>query len=269
MDYSRTSGGYNHPSTSTWGGNILLNASSGAYHMWVAEMKPADPATGAGSCGLTTWASNSQITHVSSPALGGPYARQEVAVEVWSHNPIVRAAPDGALVMWHIGSGGSAANSTPPLGYCARNGTSPCGEQDFDHCGPPAPSPDALWKAAQVGDEAEVRRLLSLGFDVSGMHSYIGTSTSPLHEAVEHHHLAVAEVLLEAGADIEARDSYYKQSPLLMAVMMLVMVMVVVVVMKVIVMTVMMIASVETSTPSCATSRRPTSTRSTIIFKEG
>jgi hypothetical protein len=143
MDYPRTSGGYSHPNTSTWGGNILLNATSGDYHMWVAEMKPEDPATGAGSCGLTTWASNSQITHVSSPALGGPYARQEVAVGVWAHNPIVRAAPDGTLVMWHIGSGGSAANATPPQGYCARNGTSPCGEQGFDHCGPPAPSPCA------------------------------------------------------------------------------------------------------------------------------
>ena len=140
VDYAATGGGYRHPNTSTWGGNIIRNASSGAYSMWIAEMKPKS-ADGSGSCGLSTWASNSQITHVmSASALGGPYLRQEVAVYEWSHNPIVRQAPDGTLVMWHIGGGGGSANSTLPKGFCAANGTSPCGEQDFDKCGS-APNP--------------------------------------------------------------------------------------------------------------------------------
>ena len=87
---------------------------------------------GAGSCGLTTWGSNSQITHVTS-ATGplGPYARQEVAVGVWSHNPLVRLI-NGTYVMWHIGDG---SGSKPSDGFCAANGTSPCGEQSFDQCG--------------------------------------------------------------------------------------------------------------------------------------
>jgi hypothetical protein len=140
VDYAATGGGYQHAQTSTWGGNIIRNASTGRYHMWIAEMKPAG-ADGAGSCGLTTWALNSQITHVSSDAVGGPYAREEVAVNVWAHNPIVRQAPDGTYVLYHIGAGASSANATPPKGYCALNGTSPCGEQSFDHCGPPPVSP--------------------------------------------------------------------------------------------------------------------------------
>ena len=135
VNYSLTNGGYRHPLTSTWGGNILQDADK-KYHMWIAEMKPFSE-DGAGSCGLTTWGSNSQITHVSSAAVGGPYTREEVAVGLWSHNPIVRQIPEtGLYVLWHIG-GGDSTNSTPPKGYCALNGTSPCGEQSFDKCGAP------------------------------------------------------------------------------------------------------------------------------------
>lgn len=139
IDYKQTSGGYKHPLTSTWGGNIIKNSTTSAYHMWVAEMKPEGTPTdpGAGSCGLSTWSKNSQITHVTSPTLGGPYKRQEVAVPTWSHNPIVREMPDGTFVLYHIGGGSNPLNATPPQGYCANNGTSPCGEQSFDQCAIP------------------------------------------------------------------------------------------------------------------------------------
>lgn len=128
---------YRHPLTSTWGGNIIVDAASGTHHMWIAEMAPAgvggDP--GAGSCGLTTWSSNSQITHVTSSSLEGPYARQEVVLPIWSHNPIVRLfnESDGSqtYVLYHIGSGSGGA---PGDGYCGKNATSPCGEQSFDQC---------------------------------------------------------------------------------------------------------------------------------------
>ena len=92
------------------------------------------------STGLTTWSSNSQVTHVKSiSGIAGPYVRQEVAVPVWSHNPLVRQMPGtGApLVMYHIGTG---SGKPPSDGYCALNATSPCGEQSFDQCGlPPNP----------------------------------------------------------------------------------------------------------------------------------
>jgi hypothetical protein len=148
VDFSAagSGGGYKHATTSTWGGNLVRNETTGEYHMWIAEMAPAD-VDGSGSCGLTTWFKNSQITHVVSPSMLGPFSRAEVAVPLWSHNPIVRQVAD-RLVLWHIGSG-SAANQTPPFGFCGRNGTSPCGEQSFDKCGPaadPCASSPPGWK---------------------------------------------------------------------------------------------------------------------------
>jgi len=94
VDFAATRGGYRHPTTSTWGGNILVDA-AGAAHMWIAEMAPNGTAgdAGAGSCGLTTWSSASQITHVVAASPLGPYARASVATPRFSHNPLVRAMP--------------------------------------------------------------------------------------------------------------------------------------------------------------------------------
>jgi len=133
---AKVEGSYRHPNTSTWGGNIIY--ANNEYHMWIAEMAPANNVTGSGSCGLTTWGSNSQITHVSASSMDGPYIRQEVAVGIWSHNPIVRLQPDGTYVLYHIGGGSPPNNPNPPgQGYCNQTGTSPCGEQSFDQCEDP------------------------------------------------------------------------------------------------------------------------------------
>ena len=119
---------YLAPNVSTWGGNIVATGST--FSMWIAEMAPANASTGeGGSCGLTTWGRNSQITHVRAASKEGPYARQKVAVPAWSHNPMVRQMPDGTLVMYHIGGGSGQATDS-----CSHNGTSPCGEQSFDQC---------------------------------------------------------------------------------------------------------------------------------------
>eukprot|EP00456_Euglypha_rotunda_P039409 TRINITY_DN30369_c0_g1_i2.p1 TRINITY_DN30369_c0_g1~~TRINITY_DN30369_c0_g1_i2.p1 ORF type:complete len:168 (-),score=18.36 TRINITY_DN30369_c0_g1_i2:20-523(-) len=85
--------------------------------MWIAEMDKG--------CGLTSWQRNSQIRHVTSTNISGPYERQEVIVPVWSHNPIVLTAPDGTFVLYHIGNGESSGEYTCP----GENGTSPCGFQ--------------------------------------------------------------------------------------------------------------------------------------------
>lgn len=107
----------------------------------------SDP--GAGSCGLTTWGSNSQITHVvSTSGPLGPYGRHEVALGTWSHNPLVRAI-GGDLIMYHIGSGSNV--SQPGDGYCGLNATSPCGEQSFDKCGANATCPAVPGFACMAG----------------------------------------------------------------------------------------------------------------------
>ena len=133
---------YRVPNVSTWGGNIITTDNR-TFHMWIAEMAP-DPAKG-GGCGLTTWGDNSQITHVTASSPLGPYRRNEVAVGIWSHNPVVRIDPrDHTLVMWHIGNGD---RGHPLKGYCAHNGTSPCGEQSFDQCDIPS---DLCTAAGQI-----------------------------------------------------------------------------------------------------------------------
>lgn len=107
---------YREPKTATWGANIVHNEADDTYHIWFAEM--------VNHCGLTSWLHNSQIVHAVAPSPNGPWTRKEVAVNVWSHNPIVVKAPDGTLVMFHIGDG------TPSNIYnCDNpgNGSSPCG----------------------------------------------------------------------------------------------------------------------------------------------
>jgi len=95
--------------------------------MWFAEM--------INHCGLTSWERNSQIVHAVAPSPNGPWQRKEVAVPAWSHNPIVVKAPDGTLIMYHIGNGkphGQFYNCTPP------DGTSQCGF--IFPCNPPSTS---------------------------------------------------------------------------------------------------------------------------------
>ena len=45
MDFARTGGGYRHPTTSTWGANIIRNGTT--FHMWLAEcvcyLQPIQP----------------------------------------------------------------------------------------------------------------------------------------------------------------------------------------------------------------------------------
>ena len=126
--------GYRAPNVSTWGGNIFTAVQPGddaeAFHMLIAEMAPANAVDGSGgSCGLTTWSRNSQITHVVSAAPEGPYTRASRATAPWSHNPLVRPQPDGTLVLYHIGSAAGGATDS-----CSGNGTSACGQQSFDTC---------------------------------------------------------------------------------------------------------------------------------------
>lgn len=82
---------------SSWGGNVLADA-AGTYHLFVAEM--------ALNCTLTTWQTNSFVTHATAAAPEGPYLRQGApAVGVWGHNPQVLALADGSFALFHIGTG--------------------------------------------------------------------------------------------------------------------------------------------------------------------
>jgi hypothetical protein len=82
---------------------------------------------------------------------------------------------------------------------------------------PPSSSPatadqgDALRRAASVGDVARVRELLAAGVDVNSANAYGGTA---LAFACDKGHLEVVKVLLDKGADLEAKDRFYSSTPL-------------------------------------------------------
>jgi len=94
-----------NPTLTAWGGNVIRD-NGGTYHLFVAEM--------ANECLLNTWGQNSFCRHATAKDILGPYTAQEIAVNVWCHNPHVVTLPDGTFAMFHIGAGngGNPRNCT-------------------------------------------------------------------------------------------------------------------------------------------------------------
>lgn len=89
-----------------------LSDGNGTWHLYSALM--------ARHCGLSTWQSNSVITHATAAAPEGPYFAEEGVLGWFAHNPKPARAPDGSWLVFHIGCGGDAG--TPR--NCT-NGTTP------------------------------------------------------------------------------------------------------------------------------------------------
>ena len=87
------------PNVTSWGGNVV-RWSDGKYHLFVAEM--------AEGCGMVEWHSNSFVAHAVSDTVDGPYAKADVAVQSWAHNPQALYF-GGELFVFHIGPGDGAA----------------------------------------------------------------------------------------------------------------------------------------------------------------
>ena len=87
----------------------------------------------------------------------------------------------------------------------------------------PAPSPSAaqaeqgeqLRRAAGAGDAAWVRVLPAAGADVNSANAYGATA---LAYACDKGHLEVVKVLLDKGANLDSKDTFYNQTPLAWAV---------------------------------------------------
>ncbi len=81
---------------------------------------------------------------------------------------------------------------------------------------PPAlTTSEQLQEAARKGDAAAVKKLLDSGVDVNTKFRYGATA---LFYACDHGHLEVVKVLLDKGADLTIKDSFYGFTPLMLAV---------------------------------------------------
>ena len=65
--------------TSSWGGSVLLDAATGTWHMYSAEM--------VNDCGIGYWTPNSRIVHATSSHVEGPYTRVGVVEAPFAHEP--------------------------------------------------------------------------------------------------------------------------------------------------------------------------------------
>ena len=80
---------------------------------------------------------------------------------------------------------------------------------------PPPSKADQLQDAARKGDAATVRKLLDEGVDVNTRFRY---GTTALFFACDHGHVDVVKVLLDKGADLTLKDSFYGFTPLMLAI---------------------------------------------------
>ena len=80
---------------------------------------------------------------------------------------------------------------------------------------PPPTKAEQLQDAARKGDAAAVTKLLDDGVDVNTKFRYNATA---LFYACDHGHLEVVKVLLDKGADLTIKDTFYGFTPLMLAV---------------------------------------------------
>jgi len=80
---------------------------------------------------------------------------------------------------------------------------------------PPLTPAEQFQDAARKGDAAAVKTLLDAGVDVNTRFRYNATA---LFYACDHAHVEVVKVLLDRGADMTVKDSFYGFTPLMLAV---------------------------------------------------
>eukprot|EP00040_Diaphanoeca_grandis_P002487 m.21872 g.21872 ORF g.21872 m.21872 type:complete len:499 (+) comp13590_c0_seq1:256-1752(+) len=85
----------NTVANSTWGISVV-GFVDGAYHGYMTEI--------ANACELGDYGTASQVIHMSAPSPLGPWTRVGVALAGFAHNPQAFLAPNGSVVLFHIGA---------------------------------------------------------------------------------------------------------------------------------------------------------------------
>jgi len=94
--FNRLAGG-----TSSWGGSPVFSEEDGLWHLIYSTMLEG--------CTLSEWETNSACWHATSTAPEGPYANESQVLAAFTHNCLVRRAPDKTFLLYHIGDGNEAA----------------------------------------------------------------------------------------------------------------------------------------------------------------
>ena len=101
----------NAVANSTWGMTVLGPDSDGTYHGYMTEI--------ANACPLGDYGEASQVVHMTAAYPLGPWTRKAVALPGFAHNPQAVMAPNGSILLFHIGQqlppGCLLDCRTPPL----------------------------------------------------------------------------------------------------------------------------------------------------------
>jgi peptide-methionine (S)-S-oxide reductase len=124
-------------------------------------------------------------------------------------------APENALVNGNI----EAAKHLVERGARLSLATAVCLELWKDATGLAAASAPrerqfALTLAAVRGNAPAIRFLVGIGIDVNAVSSDLYSHATPLHHAVSSGSLQAVQVLVDAGADLNARDTAHQGTPL-------------------------------------------------------
>lgn len=78
-------------------GTVAGVHTQGTWHLFAAQMQ--------GGCNLNKWGTNSAVIRAEATDALGPFEFKEVVTPVFTHNPTVRRAPDGTVLLFTLGEG--------------------------------------------------------------------------------------------------------------------------------------------------------------------
>lgn len=136
--------------TSSWGGSVLQDETTGVWHMWASEITE--------HCGINAWTFNSRIVHATSPTPLGHFQRDGELSGVFSHEPT--AVRDPTTKEWAVFFT-SAIPSNRPVCNCS-DGSSSASCEALPKYGKQGPT-FVTWASSPTGPWSPPLELLSEG----------------------------------------------------------------------------------------------------------